>query len=57
LIEQIGGDAELATLVAKLLENDREALRVQKQLLQLWEEAPLAHSIEKSIALFGQAHR
>jgi len=29
----------------------------EKQLLQLWEEAPLAASIERSIALFGEAHR
>jgi enoyl-CoA hydratase len=57
LIEEVGGDAELATLVQKLLKNDREALRMQKKLLQLWEEAPLAASVEKSIALFGEAHR
>ena len=57
LIEQIGSDAELAILVEKLLKNEREALRMQKQLLQLWEEAPLATSIEKSIDLFGESHR
>ena len=57
LIEQIGADAELTILLEKLLKNDREALRVQKQLLQLWEEAPLAASIEQSVRLFGEAHR
>jgi enoyl-CoA hydratase len=57
LIEQVGGDTEVALVVEKLLKNDREALRMQKQLLQLWEEAPLATSIEKSIELFARAHR
>ena len=57
LIEQIGSDAGLTILLEKLLANDREALRMQKQLLQLWEEAPLAASIEKSIRLFGEAHQ
>jgi enoyl-CoA hydratase/carnithine racemase len=57
LIEQIGSDDAVEDLVTALLKNDREALRMQKQLLQLWEQAPLADSIEKSIALFGAAHR
>jgi enoyl-CoA hydratase/carnithine racemase len=57
LIEEIGDAAAVEALVRTLLKNDREALRMQKQLLQLWEEAPLAASIEKSIALFGAAHR
>jgi hypothetical protein len=30
---------------------------MQKRLLQLWEEAPLATSIEKSIELFAQSKR
>jgi enoyl-CoA hydratase len=55
LVEEIGADAELEALLKKLLANDREALRVQKQLLQLWEEAPLAASIGKSIELFVQS--
>jgi enoyl-CoA hydratase/carnithine racemase len=57
LIEQVGGDAELQALVGKLVANDREALRMQKQLLQIWEEAPLASSIASSVELFAQAHR
>src|SRR5689334_8118611 len=57
LIEQIGGDDAVEALVQSLLRNDPEALRMQKQLLQLWEEAPLVTSIERSIELFGQSHR
>jgi enoyl-CoA hydratase/carnithine racemase len=57
LIEQIGGDTEVARVLEKLLKNDGDALRMQKQLLQLWEEAPLAASIEKSIELFAQSKR
>jgi enoyl-CoA hydratase len=57
LVEQIGGDAELEALLKNLLACDGAALRMQKRLLQLWEEAPLATSIEKSIELFAQAKR
>jgi enoyl-CoA hydratase len=53
LIEEIG-DAE--RLVKALLAADREALRMQKQLLQLWDEAPLATSVTASIERFAQAH-
>jgi enoyl-CoA hydratase/carnithine racemase len=51
LIEEIG-DGE--NLVARLRSNGRAALRIQKRLLQLWEEAPLATSVAASIAAFGQ---
>lgn len=57
LVEQIGSDSELALLLENLLKNEREALTMQKRLLQLWEEAPLAASIEQSIELFARAHR
>ena len=57
LIEQVGSDDAVDDVLKALLRNDREALRMQKQLLQLWEEAPLAASIERSIRLFGEAHR
>ena len=57
LIEEIGNDDAVDQVVRVLLKNDREALRMQKQLLQLWEEAPLASSIEKSIALFGESKK
>lgn len=53
LIEEVG-DAE--PLVQLLLACDREALKAQKRLLQLWEEAPLATSIARSIEAFAKAH-
>ena len=52
LIEEIGHPEKL---VSALLAADREALRLQKQLLQLWEEAPLATSVTASLAAFGRA--
>jgi enoyl-CoA hydratase/carnithine racemase len=55
LIEEIGGDDAVSRLVALLLKGDKQALSAQKQLLQLWEEAPLAESVEKSIELFARA--
>lgn len=57
LIEEIGGDDALERLLVTLLKNDRSALAVQKQLLQLWEEAPLTESIARSIELFARAKR
>jgi enoyl-CoA hydratase/carnithine racemase len=55
LVDQIGGDDAVDVLVRSLMKNDREALRMQKRLLQLWEEAPLSVSIEKSVALFAHS--
>src|SRR5207249_12048403 len=55
LVERVGGEDAVNDAVNALLKNDAAALRMQKQLLQLWEEAPLATSIEKSIALFTQS--
>jgi enoyl-CoA hydratase len=55
LVEEIGGDEAVERLVKSLLAGDREALRVQKELLQLWDEAPLADSIARSIELFRQS--
>ena len=57
LVEEIGGDDALERLVETLLKNDAHALRTQKELLQLWEEAPLAQSIARSIELFARAKR
>ncbi|HWV88677.1 MAG TPA: enoyl-CoA hydratase-related protein [Burkholderiales bacterium] len=54
LIEEVS-DGE--TLLARLLSNDLQALRMQKQLLQLWEEAPLATSIAASIERFAHSYR
>jgi enoyl-CoA hydratase/carnithine racemase len=55
LVEEIGGDAELEALLARLVAADRDALMVQKRLLQLWEDAPLPQSIAASITAFGDA--
>jgi enoyl-CoA hydratase len=54
LIEEIGAGENL---LDRLRSNDQQALRLQKQLLQLWEEAPLATSIAASIERFAQIHR
>ena len=54
LIELVGGDDAVDRVVQILLGNDAKALQMQKQLLQLWEEAPLSVSIEKSVALFAR---
>jgi enoyl-CoA hydratase len=56
LIEEIGGEEAVERLVKTLLAADRNALKMQKQLLQLWDEAPLATSVAASIELFAQAH-
>ncbi len=57
LIEQVGGNDAVDALVHSLVKNDADALRMQKRLLQIWEEAPLAASIDESIRLFSEAHR
>jgi len=58
LVEEITAhlDEQLALLVKTLVAADREALRMQKQLLQLWDEAPLETSVTASIERFAQAH-
>jgi enoyl-CoA hydratase len=57
LIEQIGSDPEVNQVVKSLVMGDREALRLQKQLLHLWDEAPLAGSVAASIERFAAAVR
>jgi enoyl-CoA hydratase len=57
LVEEIGGDEAVERLAKTLLVVDRNALRMQKQLLQLWDEAPLATSVAASIHLFVEANR
>lgn len=54
MIEEIGDGA---SLLKNLLGAKREALRVQKRLLQLWDEASLATAVAASIERFAQAHR
>jgi enoyl-CoA hydratase len=56
LIEEIGDDAQVQRLVKDLLSAHPQALRMQKRLLQLWDEAPLATSVAASIQRFAQAH-
>ena len=56
LVEEIGGEDAVERVVKTLLAADRNALKTQKQLLQLWDEAPLATSVAASIELFAQAH-
>ena len=55
LVEEVYPDLEagVATLVKNLLAADRGALGMQKQLLQLWEEASLATSVTASIERFA----
>jgi enoyl-CoA hydratase len=52
LVEEIG-DGE--RLIRSLVAGDRAALREQKRLLQLWEEAPLSTSVSSSIDRFGRS--
>jgi len=56
LVEEIGGDEALERLVGVLLKNDPRALKAQKALLQLWQEAPLAESVSRSIEAFSRLH-
>ena len=58
LIEEVSAslDADVDRLARNLLAADRETLRVQKELMHLWEEAPLSTSIAVSIERFGQAY-
>lgn len=53
LVEALGGDETVEKLVESLLAGDRDALRAQKELCRLWEEAPLAESVTRSVAAFG----
>ena len=54
LVEEIGGEDAVQRLVQRLLAAGKEALRMQKQLLQLWDEASLATSVAASIERFAQ---
>jgi hypothetical protein len=56
----MGADEEIGdeeVLLKHLLAADSEALKVQKQLLQLWDEAPLATSVTASIERFARLHK
>ena len=58
LVESVAEDLDRAVsqLVASLLAGDPAALRAQKELLQQWEEQPLAASVAASIERFSQAY-
>src|SRR3954470_1968717 len=60
LVEELCADAELeqaiGRLVQRLLAADARALRLQKELLELWDNAPLAASIDASLARFAEAY-
>jgi enoyl-CoA hydratase/carnithine racemase len=51
-----GLDQTIATTVKQLLAGDREALRMQKRLLQAWDEQPLSDSVAASIEVFAAAY-
>ena len=56
LVEEVAADVDLAAgkLVKSLMAGDPGALREQKRLLQLWDEAPLATAVAASIAAFSR---
>jgi enoyl-CoA hydratase/carnithine racemase len=56
LVEEIGGDEAVERVLKSLLAADPRALRMQKALLQLWDEAPLSESVARSLEYFRQAH-
>ena len=58
LVETVSDDLDHAVsrAVNTLLAADRTALRVQKELLRLWQEQPLAASVAASIERFAQAY-
>src|SRR5258707_10557058 len=49
-------DQTVAATVQMLLAGERDALRLQKELLQMWEEQPLSQSIAVSVERFSQAY-
>ncbi len=50
-------DAAVHRVIEAILAGDREALRMQKNLLHLWQEQPLSESVRASIDLFSEAYR
>jgi enoyl-CoA hydratase len=60
LIEKISGKNELDSIVNHALDailaGEPEAIRAQKRLCRLWEEAPLDESIRRSIDEFSRAY-
>src|SRR3954467_12780268 len=58
LVESVADDVDraLSQVTDSLLAGDRAALSAQKELLQAWEEQPLAASVAASIERFAQAY-
>jgi enoyl-CoA hydratase/carnithine racemase len=58
LVEEVLPDLDpgVERLLKALLSADRDALREQKRLLRLWEEAPLGVSIAQSVAAFSRSY-
>jgi enoyl-CoA hydratase/carnithine racemase len=60
LIEEISKmkslDARVNSLLDSILAGEPEAIRAQKRLCKLWEEAPLAESVRASIDEFARAY-
>lgn len=58
LVETVAEDLDRAVsqVVDSLLAGDAAALRAQKELLQIWEEQPLAAAVAASIERFSQAY-
>jgi enoyl-CoA hydratase/carnithine racemase len=60
LIEKISGKNELDSIVNHALDailaGEPEAIRAQKRLCRLWEEAPLDESIRRSIDEFSRSY-
>ncbi|MBV9189857.1 MAG: enoyl-CoA hydratase/isomerase family protein [Betaproteobacteria bacterium] len=58
LVEEVTEDLDqtVGRVVQSLVAADRRTLHVQKKLLQLWEEAPLARSVDGSLARFAEAY-
>lgn len=50
-------DRAVSQALDSLLAGDREALRAQKELLQMWEEQPLSASVASSVELFSEVYR
>ena len=58
LIEEVASDldASVARVVKNIVAGEREALWLQKELMHLWEEAPLSTSIAQSIERFSDSY-
>ena len=56
LADEAALDQTVSSVVNSLVAAERAALRTQKELLQMWEELPLADAVAASIARFGDAY-